>query len=252
MSAWKSQYLTRGLCPARALVPSRPQPTHFAQLDLFVVIDVVVWVIISSTATLTLCIYPDSRWLISVLHYLVVFTNYLHSGCARKRKNPVIFSSYRLVPGQRASIETVVPSSGPAILRGTKWADIMVNCLGPYPWYQFLGWYRPVLNNFTETPALSTEGRKRCPLFILLSNSFFMDRCFMWSNPLKNFHFHLYNRFLSPADCELEKKLSAKRYRSNNKEGRKKATKQNSVSIRRWLTAYSKWSPIELPIKSNP
>ena len=56
---------------------------------------------------------------------------------------------------------------------------IMVVCLGPYPWYQFLGWSRPVSNNFTETPANSTEGRKRCPLFILLLNSSFMERCFM-------------------------------------------------------------------------
>ena len=117
----KIALLDPGLCPARALAPSCPKPTHFAQLDLIVVIDVVVWIVISSTATLTLCFYPDSRWLISVLHYLVVFTNYLHSGCARKRTIPVIFSSYRLVPGQRASIETVPPSSGPAILRGTKW-----------------------------------------------------------------------------------------------------------------------------------
>ena len=45
---------------------------------------------------------------------------------------PVILSSYRLVSGQRASLETVPP------LRRTKLADIMVVCPGPYPWYQFL------------------------------------------------------------------------------------------------------------------
>ena len=120
MSAWKLQYLTRGFCPAWALAQSCPKPTHFAQLDLIVVIDVVVWIIISSTATLTLCIYPDSRWLSSFLHYLVVFTNYLHSGCARKRTIPVIFSSYRLVPGQRASIETVHTFLGTGYPQGDK------------------------------------------------------------------------------------------------------------------------------------
>ena len=37
-------------------------PINFAELDFIVVIDVFVWLIISSMATPTLWIYPDSRW----------------------------------------------------------------------------------------------------------------------------------------------------------------------------------------------
>ena len=42
-----------------------------------------------------------------------------------------------------------------------------------------LGRSSPISNNSTEAPAISTKGQKCCPLFVPLSNSFFMERCFI-------------------------------------------------------------------------